>query len=239
MIKFENKKILVFDIEVAAYDFETHYDEETKAYLLKYADTDAEKENAILNLVFNPFTSFTVAIGVLDFNKNEGCVYLNAGKNLSDNIISPFDKIKYVCDNEKAILERFWNFLEIKKYDYFITFNGRDFDCPYLILRSAVLGIKPTVNLMKSNDFNFNSYHIDLIKELTFYRHSTGAKRKFSLDFYCKQFGIKSPKADGVSGDKVGELYKNNEFQKIADYCIGDVIAEAELFKKWNETLNI
>ncbi len=31
---------------------------------------------------------------------------------------------------------------------------------------------------------------------------------------------------------------KNKEFQKIADYCIGDVIAEAELFKIWKEYLN-
>ena len=239
MINFENKKILAFDIEVVAYDFETHYDEETKAYLLKYADTDAEKESAIQNLVFTPFTSFVVAIGVLDINKNKGCVYFNRDKDVNDLIISDNKDIIYVCDDEKSILNRFWNFLKSGGYDYIVTFNGRDFDCPYLILRSGLLGIKPSVNIMRSNDFNFNSYHIDLIKELTFYRHSAGAKRKFSLDFYCKQFGIKSPKSEGVSGDKVGELYKNKEYQKIADYCIGDVIAEAELFKKWNETLNI
>ena len=99
MIKFENKKILAFDIEVVAYDFETHYDEETKAYLLKYADTDAEKENAIQNLVFTPFTSFVVAIGVLDINKNKGCVYFNRDKDVKDLIISDNKDIIYVCDD--------------------------------------------------------------------------------------------------------------------------------------------
>lgn len=239
MINFENKKILVFDIEVVAFDFESHYDDETKAYLLKYAETDAEKENVIQNLVFNPFTSFVVAIGILDISKNRGCVYVNADKKLSGDIKSSSDEIVYICDDEKSILERFWGFLKSGNYDFIVTFNGREFDCPFLMLRSAILNLKPSINIMRGSDFNFNSYHIDLIKELTFFKHSQGAKRKFNLDFYCRQFGIKSPKADGISGDKVEELYRNNEFKKIADYCIGDVFAEAELFKKWNETLNI
>jgi predicted transcriptional regulator len=37
----------------------------------------------------------------------------------------------------------------------------------------------------------------------------------------------------------VDELYKNKEYQKIADYCFGDVIATTELFKKWNNILNL
>ena len=239
MINFENKKVLAFDIEVVAFDFESHYDEDTKSYLLKYAETDAEKESVIQNLVFNPFTSFVVAIGVLDVNDNKGCVYINTETGTSEQITSQNDNIVYRAGDEKYIINEFWKLLKNKNYDYYVTFNGREFDCPFLMLRSAILNIKPLINIMKGSEYNFNSYHIDLIKELTFYKHGQGAKRKFNLDFYCKQFNIKSPKSEGVSGDKVSELYKNKEFQKIADYCIGDVIAEAELFKKWNEVLNI
>jgi len=239
MIDFLNKKILAFDIEVAAYDFESHYDEDAKTYLLKYAETDAEKESVIQNLVFNPFTSFTIAIGVLDVHENKGCVYLNTSGQENAEVKSKDANIVYRLGDEQYILNEFWKLLKSKNYDFLITFNGREFDCPYLMLRSAVLGIKPLVNIMRGSEFNFNSYHIDLIKELTFFKHSPGARRKFSLDFYCKQFGIKSPKSGGVSGEIVGELYKNKEFQKIADYCIGDVIAESELFRKWNEVLNI
>ena len=35
----------------------------------------------------------------------------------------------------------------------------------------------------------------DLLDQLTFY----GASRRFSLDFYCRAFGIPSPKAGGVT----------------------------------------
>ena len=92
---------------------------------------------------------------------------------------------------------------------------------------------------MAGTDFNFKDYHVDLMKEFTFFKHSpTGARRKFSLDFYCKMFGIKSPKEEGVAGDKVGELYGNKEYKTIADYCMRDVFATAKLFKIWSERMN-
>jgi len=240
MINFVDKKILAFDIEVVAYDFETHYDDLTKEYLLKYAETDAEKENIINNLVFNPFTSFVAAIGVLDVYENKGCVWVNADKKLNDSVSLSHEGVIARFGDEKNILEEFWKLIKGKNYDFFITFNGREFDCPYLMLRSFITEVRPSFNLMKGSDFTFSQYHIDMLKELTFYKHSpSGARRKFSLDFYCKQLGIQSPKADGISGEQVAELYADKEFQKIADYCIGDVYAEVELFKKWNETLNI
>ena len=240
MFNSGKKNILAFDIEVVAYDYESRYDEETKEYLMKYAVTDAEKENVKSNLVFNPFTSFVVAIGVLDVNKEKGCVYLNTGEATAESIILSKDNICVKCGDEKQVIENFWRIIEAKNYNGFITFNGREFDCPFLMLRSFILGIKPSFNLMSGSDFTFKDYHVDLLKELTFHKHSPyGARRKFSLDFYCKQLGIPSPKAEGISGDKVGELYGNKEYVQLAEYCIGDVIAEVELYKKWYETLNL
>jgi len=86
---------------------------------------------------------------------------------------------------------------------------------------------------MSGSDFTFRNYHFDILKELTFFKHSpTGARRKYNLDFYCNKLNIDSPKAGGVSGDKVGNLYKAGEYQKIADYAAGDIIAEAALFER-------
>jgi hypothetical protein len=240
MFNRKDKNILAFDIECVAFDFDNRYDEETKAYLLKYAVTDAEKENVITNLVFNPFTSFVVAIGTLDGKNNEGNVYLNTEGTAQDLPAHLKDNIKLECGDEKQVIENFWKLIGEKGYNAFITFNGREFDCPFLMLRSFILGIKPSFNLMAGSDFTFKDYHVDLLKELTFHRHSPyGARRKFSLDFYCKQLEIPSPKADGVSGDKVGELYRNKEYIQLAEYCIGDVIAEVELYKKWYSGLNL
>ena len=237
MIDIANRKIVAFDLEVVAFNFET-YDEETQNYLTKYAKTEEDKQSVIDNLVFNPFTSQIVAIGMLDINEDKGCVLVNADSDTK--LESSKENINYICKDEKGIIETFWKTIKDKGYNLYISFNGREFDCPFIMLRSLILEIKPSVNLMAGSDFNFREYHIDLIKELTFNRHSpTGARRKFSLDFYCKQLGIDSPKENGVRGEMVDELYKNKEYQKIADYCFGDVIATTELFKKWNNILNL
>jgi hypothetical protein len=133
----------------------------------------------------------------------------------------------------------FWETISNKGYNLFVTFNGREFDCPFIMLRSIYHHIKPSYNLMEGSDYNFRNYHIDLLKELTFFTHSgRGARRKFTLDFYCQKFGIHSPKEDGITGEMVGKLYEEKKFQELADYCLGDVVAENELFKFWNEYFN-
>ena len=39
----------------------------------------------------------------------------------------------------------------------------------------------------------------------------------FKLEMLCKAFGIKNPKAEGVHGDQVSELYEAGEFNKIVE----------------------
>jgi hypothetical protein len=96
-----------------------------------------------------------------------------------------------------------------------------------------MLGIQATKNLVP---YRYSTEkHCDLLEQLTFY----GTVRKFNLDFYCKAFGIKSPKSEGVTGLELGKLWNEGKYREIATYCAGDVIATAELFKRWNEFLNI
>lgn len=238
MIEIDRRKILVFDIEVAAHDFETHFDEDTKTYLLQYAKDDEMRARFIEELVFNSFTSKLVAISMWDLNDEKGCVLINCDK---EPAIQPArENMTYVQGTEKEIVEQFWKIVAAKNYNLFVTFNGREFDCPYMMLKSFELGVRPSYNFMFGSDFTFRDYHIDLLKEFTFNRHSpTGARRKFSLDFYCKKLGVKSPKAEGVKGDMVTQLYNQGEYKKIADYAAEDAIAEGELFKIWNKYLNL
>ena len=78
MVDISKRKVLVFDLEVVALDYETSYDEETKKYLIKYALGDPAKEKeAIEQLVFTPYTSRIVAIGMLDYHKDVGAVLVN------------------------------------------------------------------------------------------------------------------------------------------------------------------
>ena len=81
--------------------------------------------------------------------------------------------------------------------------------------------------------------HCDLAEQLTFYNVSgrTGAARRFNLDFYCRAFGIESPKSQGVTGMDVSDLMAQERYLEIAAYCARDVVATAELYAIWKERL--
>jgi hypothetical protein len=81
--------------------------------------------------------------------------------------------------------------------------------------------------------------HCDLAEQLTFYGVSgrDGAARRFNLDFYCKAFGIPSPKAQGVTGLDVNRLLSEDRFRDIAEYCLRDVHATLQLYQIWKDRL--
>jgi 3'-5' exonuclease len=74
---------------------------------------------------------------------------------------------------------------------------------------------------------------------LTFYNVSgrEGAARRFNLDFYCKAFGIESPKAQGVTGSDMNTMVAEKRFREIAEYCLRDVKATVLLYHIWKERL--
>jgi DNA polymerase elongation subunit (family B) len=246
---------LVFDLEVVPVDLKS-IDEDTQKYLLKSAKGDADKESELINnLVFSPFTSKLVAVGMLEYEKyfhhskfdNVATLLINnenKSEPMPDDMATvqddtPMDKVEYFSGTEKEIITKFWELLKERKYDYFVTFNGREFDCPYIMLRSFILGIKPSRNLMEKSDFYFKEYHTDLLKEFTYFKGSqNGATRKYNLDFYCKALGVPSPKAEGITGENVNELYNTKQYYRIANYCLRDVVAEAKLYKKWKDFFN-
>jgi predicted PolB exonuclease-like 3'-5' exonuclease len=138
--------------------------------------------------------------------------------------------------DEAELLTAFWDVA--KHYDGIVTFNGRGFDVPFIYLRSALLNIPIT-----RKDWLGYRYatepHCDLAEQLTFYGVSgrEGAARKFNLDFYCKAFGIESPKAHGVTGMDVARLLEEGRHREIAEYCLRDVRATVELHRIWKERL--
>jgi uncharacterized protein YprB with RNaseH-like and TPR domain len=213
---------IIFDIETVGVDFES-LEDSTKEYLLKWAETEEEEEKVKESLSFYPLTAEIITIGLLDPDSNKGSVYFQA----SGDMLLPFeeDNIRFECGTEKELLEKFWQ--TIKSYDQFITFNGRAFDCPFIMIRSAVNKIKPLKDLLPNR---YNSAHIDLLDQLTFYGAS---KRRFSLDMWCKTFGIKSPKAEGITGYNIKNLFQSGKHVDIARYCAGDLKATKELFLIW------
>jgi 3'-5' exonuclease len=216
---------LVFDIETIGDSWDT-LDPETQIYLLKYAETEEQQELVKTTLGLYPLTGQIVAIGLYDPEKDIKSVYLQAPDN-SLNQRYEKEGVHYLVGTEAEILEKFW--ATIRKYSTFVTFNGRGFDCPYILMRSAVHKIKPTKNLIPYR--YSDKEHIDLFDQLTFYNTT----KKFNLDYFCKRFGIISPKSEGVTGLDVPELFNQGEYQQIAEYCMRDVIATGELFQIWRD----
>ncbi len=221
-------KRVVFDIETLAFPFE-NFDEVQQEYLLKFADTEEKREQALLQLNLYAPTARIIAIGMFNPDTNQGKVFYQS--DVKEEYTSDDGKVGFVSGDEKEILKWFWT--AIKHYDQFITFNGRTFDCPFVMLRSAILGVVPSRNLVP---YRYDAKtHCDLLDQLSFY----AAVKKFNLDFYCKAFGIKSPKSEGITGLDLGDLFRAGKYRDIAKYCIGDVIATGELFNIWNKFLNI
>jgi DNA polymerase elongation subunit (family B) len=219
---------VIFDIETLGYPFES-FDEVQQEYLLKFADTEEKRTETIQKLSLHACTAQTIAIGMLNPDTNSGKVFYQNSK--SERFFSEDQKIEFIPGDESFILTSFWEMLA--RYDQVISFNGRSFDGPFVMLRSALLGIRPSKNLVP---YRFSAEkHCDLLEQLTFY----GATRKFNLDFFTKAFGIKSPKSDGITGLDLGTLWSEGRHREIAIYCAGDIIATAELFRRWDEFLNI
>jgi DNA polymerase elongation subunit (family B) len=219
---------VVFDIETLGYPLET-FDETQQEYLMKFADTEEKRLETIQKLNLHPMTARVIAIGMLNPDTHSGKVFYEG--ETGTRYQSDDGKIEFQSGTENEILAWFWE--HIQHYNQFITFNGRTFDCPFLMLRSAVLGIKPSRNLIP---YRYeSSTHCDLLEQLSYY----GAVRKFNLDFYCKAFGMESPKSGGITGLDLGNLFRDGRFRDIAGYCLGDVVAIAELYHRWNNLLNI
>ena len=213
---------IIFDIETAGKDFDS-LDKGTQEYLLKWAESEEDIKDVKESLSLYPLTGEIITIGMLNPETDKGAVYFQAPQTQ----IAPFEEngIRFETGSEKDILEKFWS--TVKSYKEIVTFNGRGFDCPFILVRSAVHKIKPTKDLMPNR---YNGSHIDLLDQLTFYGAS---RRRFSLDMWCKTFGIKSPKEDGITGYDIKDLFRDKRYVDIARYCFGDIKATKELFSYW------
>jgi uncharacterized protein YprB with RNaseH-like and TPR domain len=227
-------RTLIFDIETVGEDWES-LDETTQKLLSRWIDRtarneaehDAEMKDLREGLGFSPLTGTVVAIGLYDLERKQGVVYYQGTGNEGETEVGEFI---LKSRSEKEMLEDFWE--GAKEYDTFVTFNGRGFDVPFLNLRTAIHNMRPTHDLMDGRYLyqQKSARHVDLQDQMTFY----GAmSRKPSLHLFCRAFGIESPKAEGIAGDDVAELFHAKQFTDIARYNARDVIATTLLYKKW------
>ena len=232
---------LVFDIETSALPIE-QFDDAQREYLFR--DVEKIPDEAAratrrdeIQKQFNlwPFTARVVCIAMLNADTQRGQVLFTADDYEEE--AGEAEPIEFVpCMDEAELLTAFWDVA--KHYEAIVTFNGRGFDVPFIYLRSALLNVP--ISRKDWLGYRFQTEpHCDLAEQLTFYGVSgrEGAARRFNLDFYCKAFGIESPKSHGVTGMDMNTLVASGRYRDIAEYCLRDVKATVLLYHFWRERL--
>lgn len=135
--------------------------------------------------------------------------------------------------NEKELLEEFIIFIKSKfnnpdKFN-FCGHNIREFDIPYICRRALIKGIKlPTILDISGKKAWQLNHLIDTLQLWKFgdYKHYT------SLSLLCNIFNIPDSKND-MDGSKVARVFwKDNDLERIVEYCEEDITAVAYLFAK-------
>lgn len=204
-------EVLVLDIETVPLEESTYTDtqkdfikKKLKAALARNPDIDVVQEDGKIRGT-DPYLSRIVCIGIY---------YPLTGQSIA-----------LTNDSEKVILESFWE--QIKGYNgIYITFNGVQFDVPFIIKRSIVYGLKPS-NLSFIQHTKFNAYppHFDVMLQ-------NGRYNGYSLKETCDFFGVPSPKEGSVSSSSVAQAYREGRIQEIADYCLRDLDSTYLLYQK-------
>lgn len=219
---------IAFDIEVAGFPWE-EVDETTRGYLLQRARSPEDRDAVPDRTALYPGLGKVIAIGMWILEEERGLILLE-GDSEPEREWERVPGSKIYRGSESELLERFWEIVGAER-SRLVTFNGRGFDGPVLMVRSAQLGIRPSVHLIP-NRYDI-ARHCDLMDVLSF----QGARREnYSLDYWCRRFDVESPKGS-IDGSQVGRCYREGRIDEIGEYCLRDVVATAELYRKLEGTI--
>lgn len=136
--------------------------------------------------------------------------------------------------DEKKVLQDFASLLEnsfSSKKIRLCAHNGKEFDFPYIGRRMIINNIPVPETLNLSGRKPWEVPHIDTMELWKFgdYKHFT------SLDLLAALFNIKSSK-DDIDGSQVNEVYyKDNDLDRIAEYCKRDVTVLVQVYLRLNQ----
>ena len=219
---------IAFDIEVAGFAWE-EVDEITRGYLLARAQKPEERDAVPERTALCPGLGKIIAIGLWNLEQDRGLVLLE-GESAPPRAWEAVAHAEIQRGPEPELLEAFWDIVA-RKHPRLVTFNGRGYDGPTLMIRSAQLGVRPSTNLLP---YRYDiSKHCDLMDVLSF--HGT-VRPNYSLDYWCRRFDVESPKGS-IDGSQIGRAYREGRIEDIGEYCLRDVRATAELYTKLEATL--
>lgn len=218
--------VVAFDIEVAGLEWE-EVDEATRHYLMarktRGGDEDIQNRLALIRGLGR-----VVAIGMWNLDKDQGAVLVH-GSGCKWEDFGEVPGTKVFRGNERELLTEFWRLAQ--EWGTVVTYNGRGYDGPVLLTRSAMLDVKPSRQLA---GYRYSvKEHCDLMEVLNF---MGAARESYSLDYWCRRFGVESPKGK-MDGSMVASKARAGRYDEIAEYCLRDTRATADLFQRLRPTL--
>ncbi|NOT36652.1 MAG: 3'-5' exonuclease [Saprospiraceae bacterium] len=215
-------KLLFLDIETASskaqFDELNNQEKELWAQKIRYyAERDLTKTASDLysekSAIYAEFGKvICISVGIKDENKF---------------------RVKSFIGEEKALLTNFFDLVNKSYSDArqcsFVGHNIKEFDIPYLCRRSVIHGIRIPPSFDLSGRKPWEVLHIfDTLEMWKFgdYKNFT------SLDLLAHCLNLPTSKND-ISGKDVGVVYwKDNDIQRIANYCQKDVVLTARVFHR-------
>jgi len=156
-----------------------------------------------------------------------GFYYEDKEKGLSLRIKSIYghDEVKLLKD----FLELTDKFYKHKKRFVFAGHNIREFDIPFLCRRMVINGITLPGYL---HLYGAKPWEINMLDTLQWWKFGD-YKNYTSLNLLAHVLGIPSSK-DDIDGSMVQEVYyKENDLERIANYCQKDVVVVAQIIQRF------
>jgi len=132
--------------------------------------------------------------------------------------------------DEKELLEDFGRMLSGQPLSVILcAHNGKEFDLPYICRRMLINGVTFPPHLQITGKKPWEIPHLDTMELWKFgdYKNYT------SLSLLTAIFNIPTSK-DDIDGSQVGHVYwVENALERICTYCQKDVIATAQLIRRY------
>jgi 3'-5' exonuclease len=160
-----------------------------------------------------------------------GCLWLDHGYRLKRfGVVGEKDPphAGELDDREHHLLDDFSRFVG-RARPVLVTYNGRSFDLPVIVMRSLCHGIALPW-YYRDRDFRYRyseDGHLDLCDWLA----DHGATRAGKLDAVARLIGL--PGKIGVDGSQVEGLFRAGQLDAIQRYCLADVAQTALLFLRF------
>ncbi len=154
------------------------------------------------------------------------------GRKLEHGCFGWNDRTQSFDAGEAVLLTEFWEMMRgFNRFkDTIVGHNIIDFDLPFILKRSIINGVRPTV------DFCFARYQRQPIFDTMREWDCWSFKNWTSLDKLAVVLALPSPKNGEITGANLYEAYLEGRHREIYEYCMRDVKTTRNVYRRMNFT---